>query len=51
VTDPNRADVMEPTKPINYKLAYKDPVAFMDEILETSNKQTTLTTMKRKSTF
>merc|ERR1712166_594442 len=43
------ADVMEPVKPIDYNLAYRDPVKFMDKILETSNKQTTLT--KRKSGF
>jgi len=49
VTDPDRADVMEPVKPINYNLAYKDPLKFMDNILETSNKQTTLT--NRKSNF
>jgi len=40
---------MEPVKPINYNLAYKDPLKFMDNILETSNKQTTLT--NRKSSF
>jgi len=33
VTTPGRADVMEPGRELNYNLAYKDPVKFIDEVL------------------
>ena len=47
VVDPSRADVMQPSEPINYNLAYKNPVKFIDNILETSVEQTTLKTKKK----
>jgi len=42
ITKPGRADVMEPGRELNYNLAYKDPVKFIDEVLAKETQQTTL---------
>jgi len=46
VTNPDRADVIEPGSELNYNLAYKDPVKFIDQVLTKENVQTTLKTRK-----
>jgi len=42
ITKPGRADVMEPGRELNYNLAYKDPVKFIDQVLAKETQQTTL---------